>query len=370
MRIDYSNAKRVWFLTDTHLGVRSNLVEWIDIMEDYFMNFFIPLVKKEYKPGDILVHAGDVFDSRNAINLRVLNLGLTVFHELSKIFSDGIIIILGNHDLYLKNSNEINSVKPLSFIPGINLYEEPASVKLGDTKWLLMPWRKNHEEEGKCVQTMGAGNDYLLCHADIAGMKFNKSVDILHGCDINTYKQFKRVYSGHIHYAQRKANVHMLGSPYQLTRSDAGNAKGITILDLSTGEESWIENTYSPKFLTYKFDNVIDMTPAETRQKFDNNFVDIYVEAKEMFKVPVSTFLSYVNGKYREVNFRPIQENAITLSNTKIDDFNDELSIPSLIKMYVDATDLAEPEKIRMMNTLTYLHAQAEERKQKEKTVE
>ena len=67
------HVRRVWMITDTHFGVRSNSREWMDIIDDYFKNTFIPLLKKESKPGDVLVHCGDVFDSRQSINLYVLN---------------------------------------------------------------------------------------------------------------------------------------------------------------------------------------------------------------------------------------------------------------------------------------------------------
>ena len=42
-------AKRIWMVSDSHLGCRSNSVLWLKIIEDYFFEFFIPLVKKEYK---------------------------------------------------------------------------------------------------------------------------------------------------------------------------------------------------------------------------------------------------------------------------------------------------------------------------------
>jgi len=71
-------AKRVWFITDTHLGVRNSSNEWIDIIDSYFHDFFFPLIKKHYKPGDVLVHLGDWYDSRQSVNLRVLNLGVQI----------------------------------------------------------------------------------------------------------------------------------------------------------------------------------------------------------------------------------------------------------------------------------------------------
>ena len=79
---------RIWMVSDSHLGCRSNSVLWLNIIEDYFFNFFIPLVKKEYKKGDVLYHLGDVFDNRQSINLAAQHLAIRVFEELAKTFPD------------------------------------------------------------------------------------------------------------------------------------------------------------------------------------------------------------------------------------------------------------------------------------------
>jgi hypothetical protein len=39
-------------ITDTHLGVRNGSIEWLEIMKEYFNDFFIPLLKKEKKEGE------------------------------------------------------------------------------------------------------------------------------------------------------------------------------------------------------------------------------------------------------------------------------------------------------------------------------
>lgn len=366
MRTDFSNAKRVWFITDIHFGVRGNLVEWIDIQEDYFRNFFIPLVRKNYQPGDILMVGGDVFDSRNAINLRVMHLAISVFDELSSIFKDGIITILGNHDCYNKSSNEVNSLVMMKYMPNIHIYEDPISVKVGPSKFLLMPWRKNHEEEGSCVQSMGPGHDYLLCHADIAGMKFNKKTDVMNGCDISTYRHFKKVYCGHIHYAQKKANINMLGAPYPMTRSDSGNQKGITMLDLSTGEETYFENDRSPRFVIAMFDNILDRTPSEVRRMFANNFVDVYVNPKDMFKIPVSSFIDHIGGVYKELHIKPLEATPVVQDNSNVD-LVSELSLTNVIKEYVGGTVLNDDDKKRLETSLLVLYKKAEEIRNNEK---
>ena len=83
--MDLTNHKRAWMITDTHLGVRNGSIEWLEIMKEYFNNFFIPLLKREKQEGDFLVHVGDVFDSRHSLNLLIMNEGITIFEEIAKM---------------------------------------------------------------------------------------------------------------------------------------------------------------------------------------------------------------------------------------------------------------------------------------------
>ena len=143
------NGKRVWFITDTHLGIRNSSNEWQSIMREYFFDWFFPLVRKNYRPGDVLIHCGDFYDSRQSINLKVLNLGVEVVEEMSNIFIDGVYLIVGNHDIFGKMSNTVNSLKSIKWIPGITILEDPHTLILGDKKFFMMPWRKDHKEEEK-----------------------------------------------------------------------------------------------------------------------------------------------------------------------------------------------------------------------------
>ena len=77
--------KRCFIVSDTHFGVRNSSYEWLDIMKDYFNNFFIPLLKREAKPGDFVMHCGDVFDSRHSLNLLVMNEAMAIFEQIAEI---------------------------------------------------------------------------------------------------------------------------------------------------------------------------------------------------------------------------------------------------------------------------------------------
>ena len=352
--MDLKNYKRAWMITDTHLGVRNNSIEWLEIMKEYFQNFFIPLLKREKKEGDFLVHVGDVFDSRHSLNLLVMNEGISIFEEISKIMP--IVIILGNHDIYKKNSNDVNSVKILKWIPNIKVLEEPEVITISGKKLLFMPWRAGHAEELECIQNNPA--DFMFCHTEMQGLKFNKSTTIETGLDMKEIKNFRKVYAGHIHFAQQKGNFRMLGCPYPMTRSDINNEKGIWCLDLITEEEHYFPNDVSPKFIRMIFEKVLEMEEKEAKEYFKNNFVDILVDPKWSLNFPFSTFAEDMKG-HRRLDFVPRISNIEDEDGMLLESESSELEkidIIELSKHLIYNTGHSTKVKDRLVGTIKTLY--------------
>ena len=352
--MDLKNYKRAWMITDTHLGVRNNSIEWLDIMKEYFQNFFIQLLKREKKEGDFLVHVGDVFDSRHSLNLLVMNEGISIFEEISRIMP--IVIILGNHDIYKKNSNDVNSVKILKWIPNIKVLEEPEVITMSGKKLLFMPWRAGHAEELECIQNNPA--DFMFCHTEMQGLKFNKSTTIETGLDMKEIKNFRKVYAGHIHFAQQKGNFRMLGCPYPMTRSDINNEKGIWCLDLITEEEHYFPNDVSPKFIRMIFEKVLEMDEKEAKEYFKNNFVDILVDPKWSLNFPFSTFAEDMKG-HRRLDFVPRISNIEDEDGVLLESESSELEkidIIELSKRLIYNTGHSTKVKDRLVGTIKTLY--------------
>jgi DNA repair exonuclease SbcCD nuclease subunit len=348
-------AKRIWFITDTHLGVRNNSNDWIENIRDYFFNWFFPLVKENYKPGDILLHLGDFFDSRQSINLRVLNLGIEIAEEMSRLFKGGVHIIVGNHDIWGKNSNDINSLKSIKWIPGIKIYEEPVSTRFGDKSFFLMPWRKDHEEDSKTLEE-AKSHHVLCCHADIRGLKFNKYVMNEEGSDVSKFEKFQKVYSGHIHYAQVVGNINMLGSPYEITRSDMDNPKSVWLLDLETLEDKRFVNNHSPKFKRFNFEQILESTPEQLEPEFRNNFVDILIDPVMSLKAPLSVLTDILTTQ-KSLKFHPYDPNqANSLSQQIIDTEGKQFNVLDFAREFVNNLDEPQETKDKMYNSLMKLH--------------
>jgi DNA repair exonuclease SbcCD nuclease subunit len=313
------------------------------------------LVRKNYKPGDILIHCGDFYDSRQSINLKVLNLGVEVVEEMANIFKDGVYFIVGNHDIFGKNTNSVNSLKSIKWIPGITILEEPHTLVLGDKKFFMMPWRKDHKEEGETLDNADP-HDFLCCHADIRGLSFNRYVKVETGMEINKFSKFARVYSGHIHYAQELGNIKMLGSPYELTRSDMGNPKGITMLNLEDSKETFFLNDFSPRFKKYFFDQILEKTLQELDLEFRNNFIDIMIDPIMSLKAPLSILTDSIQSQ-RSINFHPYDPNqANNLTQQILDTEGRIFNVMDFINEYVKNMETDESTKTRIISSLQKLY--------------
>jgi DNA repair exonuclease SbcCD nuclease subunit len=267
---------KVFITTDWHFGIYvNNLDKWLNMMEDYFYNFFIPYVKKNYNEGDILVHCGDLYDNRTSIPIIASYKAEKILIELSKILP--VHLIVGNHDLWNKGSNDINSVRLFNHIDNINVYTETATIEVFGKKIVLMPWVEKRLDLIKEIQSNQG--DYLFCHSDLNGCRMHLN-SVAHRnadkIDVDEFNRFKHVFSGHIHIRQTNKNFTFIGSPYQMDRNDMGDQKGITVLDLTTEKILFEPNNHSPIF---KKVQVIDESGIELIDSLKNtkDYIDLVI---------------------------------------------------------------------------------------------
>jgi len=319
------DINKIWMISDIHFGIRSNSMEWLEIHKTYFNKFFIPLLKEKKENNDVLFILGDIFESRQSINILVLNEALRIFKEIAKIIP--IYIVIGNHDCYRKTTTNINSPVILKLLENIKVFEKPDVILTKSGKRLLiMPWEESLEKEEIIVQNNDA--DYLFCHTHFGGLNYNRKVIIDEGIDFDKVKKFKKVYSGHIHYSQRRQNVEMIGSIMQLTRSDIDNKKRILILDPDTGEEIIYINDYSPQFKKFKIDDILNISHKEFEEKIKNNFVDIIVENNWVSKFPYAQLIDSLSG-YNKINYilsslqKEYEDDDIDIDNINLDNLTE-----------------------------------------------
>jgi hypothetical protein len=190
---------------------------------------------------------GDLFNNREVLTIEIIEYARTLIERFAAIAATHVI--LGNHDMWNKSSGEINALNSYKYIPNVKLYINPTKVIIDDTNILFMPYIGDKKEQ---IQVMKDNIDchYLLCHSDLNGARMhltsvaNKNLDKI---ELEEFSNFIKVFSGHIHITQKHKNFTFVGNIFQMDRNDYQNPKGITILDLDDGSETFIENNISPK---------------------------------------------------------------------------------------------------------------------------
>jgi len=269
---------KIFLIGDTHIGLGypNSVDKWYKVHKQYFSEFLIPLLKREVTEHDIIVHLGDLFDNRNVIPINLLNYGMDVVEEISQIAPFHIIV--GNHDLWSKSASEINSVRPFRYIPNVKIYDKTDILEFNGLKILMMPYVENRLEQIKIINE-NRNCDYLFCHSDLNGCKMHltsvahKNSDKI---DIEDFKPFKKVRSGHIHLVQSNNNFTFVGSVFQMDRNDLGDQKGIFVIDTIDESEQFFPNIISPVFKKFSVREESDIEELDTI-KNTKDYIDLII---------------------------------------------------------------------------------------------
>lgn len=343
---------RIWFLADTHFGYKNDDEIWLDDLGGYFENVVIPLMKKEYKDGDILVHLGDVFDNRSTVGLNTLCRTINIFEKLSEIFED-IRIIVGNHDIYNKSSNDITSIRIIERIPNIKVYGKPEVDVIDGKKILFNPWVNSLEDENKLLSSVDV--DYIFGHLDVNGCLLNTKGSRSMSANSIDSKNFKEsvVFAGHIHKKQDYKNVHYVGSPYQLKRGEIGDACGITILDIKSGKTTFYENTYSPKYKDFSIYEILDKTIGDLKDEWNNCHIDLTVKRSDVIQCKFNTITDELNGYFREFTIHTVDDDMMIERTENETDSVERKSADEYVKEWFKDNDIEGKRLERMMELYT-----------------
>ena len=103
---------KVAIITDTHYGARKSSRLFHNYFEKFYRDIFFPTIDAE--GIDTIIHMGDAFDSRKGIDFTSLDWAKRVVFDPIKDRGITMHLMVGNHDAYYKNTNDINTDSPIS----------------------------------------------------------------------------------------------------------------------------------------------------------------------------------------------------------------------------------------------------------------
>ena len=353
---NFSKTNRIWILGDIHFGVRSSSMEWFDITKSYFEDYFIPLLEKEYKEGDILIQLGDIFENRQVVNLKINSYVVDLFERLGKILP--VLLIAGNHDIYYKRTNDVTSLDSLRFIPNVKVIKDEELLNIGGKQCLLMPWRHSPEHEAETLKKYPVA-DFVFCHSEMQGVLLNAKVKQEEGTKVSKFKNYTRVYSGHIHFSQNIGNVVMVGNAYQMTRSDIGNPKGVYLLDLKSEAHTFFENNVTPQFRKINLQKILDIPLGELKDLIRNNFNDFYISSEIMIKYNISNLINLIQDEARSIDPNIYDENTfidVDLIEDEIQNGYKNFDVLTLCNNWVSKLNIDEEIREDIKNKVKQLY--------------
>ena len=143
--------------SDQHFGVKGNspLRQKIGVQA---IREILSYAKKSKAKN--IIFCGDWFHSRATLDVSTLDIAFKCVQALAKQCK--LWMILGNHDLYLKNSTEVSSMNIFKGDERIKIIDQPTEVMLNSKRALLVPWLANLDNCKKDTY------DFLLGHFEIS----------------------------------------------------------------------------------------------------------------------------------------------------------------------------------------------------------
>ena len=201
-----------------------------------------------------------------------------LFYPLKEMNAN-IKVIVGNHDIYYKNTLKVNSMEELTKgMDHVTVYSDPCEVPLTkDHKVLFVPWicTDNEDETRELIEK--TRTKVAFGHLQIEGIEQHKGSFAIEGHSMSMFKAFQKVFSGHFHHRSTTGNVTYLGNPYEITWSDYNDKRGFHIYDTETMEVEFIENPYSMFHKIYYNDEKNDYGDFS---RYQDTYVKIIIENK------------------------------------------------------------------------------------------
>jgi len=317
---------KIAILNDTHFGARNDSSIFLDHFLDFFEEQFFPYCRDNNITQ--IIHLGDLMDRRKYVNFKTL-------HEVRKRFFEhlesnklNMHCILGNHDTFYKNTNEVNSLKELFADKNgyFRLYEHPVNLQFDGLCIGLVPWINDTNRE-ECFYFLKTCKCPIVGgHFELNGYEVMRGVQFKHGMSDELLQRFEMVLSGHFHNKSTKKNVHYLGTQYQITFSDLHDKKGFHVLDTETRELEFVENKRK-KFYLIEYDD----TDTESLVNLDfKKYKDSYVKVMIKNKTKRKLFDAFLDTlyKHKAVDITVVEDmSEFTIEETDIDMAKDTLTI-------------------------------------------
>jgi DNA repair exonuclease SbcCD nuclease subunit len=279
---------KIGLITDTHYNFRKANKPFHEYFAKFYDEIFFPTLKKN--KIKTVIHLGDAFDSRKGVDYWALDWAKENVYDRFQDLGITVYNIVGNHDAYYKNSNEINSIDTLlQQYYNVVRVSKPAEYIIEGMKSVLLPWicTDNEKETFELLEETEA--KVVFGHLELNGFTVYPGQYQQEGLDKKVFQKFDRVYSGHYHTRSDDGKIFYLGNPYQMFWNDVNDKRGFNIFDTDDYKLDYYQNPHTMfERVYYENNNPKDfdasyltdkMVKIVVRQRDDYKMFDKFVDS-------------------------------------------------------------------------------------------
>jgi DNA repair exonuclease SbcCD nuclease subunit len=279
---------KIGLITDTHYNFRKANKVFHEYFAKFYDEIFFPTLKKN--KIKTVIHLGDAFDNRKGVDYWALDWAKENVYDRFQDLGITVYNIVGNHDAYYKNSNEINAIDTLlQQYYNVVKVSKPAEYTIEGMETVLLPWicTDNEKETFELLEKTEA--KVIFGHLELNGFSVYPGHIHEEGLDKKVFQKFERVYSGHYHTRSDDGKIFYLGNPYQMFWNDVNDKRGFHIFDTDDYKLDYYQNPHTMfERVYYENNNPKDfdayyltdkMVKIVVRQRDDYKMFDKFVDS-------------------------------------------------------------------------------------------
>ena len=349
---------KVAIITDTHFGARNDNDNFNEYFYQFYEGVFFPYLQTHNIKT--VLHLGDLMDRRKYVSYKTAKDFRERFILPLKHLKVDFHCLVGNHDIYFKNTNDVNSLQELigQTSNKFHLYADATEVNIGGLDILFMPWINQQNY----IYSMGMIDEtkakVCMGHLEIKGFQMHKGQINDHGYDKELFKKFHTVFSGHFHHKSDDGQIYYLGNPYEIYWNDYNDKKGFHIFDTETLELERIVNPFRLHEKIYYDDSQEDYDKHDVKKYLKKYVKVIVVNKKDLYKFDM--FMErLLKANAHEVK---IVENFTDAGADNVSDYIVKYAedTTTLLDKYIDELEI-DLDKDRLKNTMRGLYNEAQD---------
>ena len=296
---------------------------------------------------------GDAFDNRKNIDYWSLDWAKDNVYDKFKNLGVKVWQLVGNHDVYYRNTNEINSIDSLlEHYDNIVPISKPGTYDIGDFRAMMLPWICDDNYKETCAAIDESDAKIAFGHLELTGFELYPGMVQQGGIDKGIIEKFDTVFSGHYHTRSNDGHTFYLGNPYEMYWNDCGDKRGFNIFDTETGEMEFVQNPYTMFKKIY-----YDSNPSATFKAhlYKDKIVKLFIRSRSS-QLEYDKFLEKLLKSgiidLKVVENTEINDKEVDLDGEKIED------TLTLLNKYIEDSDFElEKERVKKLLKEVYLEA-------------